>query len=48
MFVNEKPVVIPACDEYVCRFDDVWNFYLNHIESCNIEKVCGAKIRDEL
>ena len=48
MYVNEKPIVIPACDGLVCKFSDVKEEYLHHLDNCDWNEVCGVQQHDEL
>ena len=47
-WVNEQPVKIPACNDYVCRYNDVKESYYQHTEECDFKKVCSIQEHDEL
>ena len=49
VFVNEQDVIIPACNDYVCRYQDVRDSYKHHVDHCNFESSCSLKNKhDEL
>lgn len=47
-YVNEQPVKIPACDDYVCGYKDVKESYYQHTDGCDVVKVCSLNLHDEL
>ena len=49
VYVNEEPVLIPACNDYVCRYKDVRDGYKHHVDHCNFQSTCSWKTdHDEL
>ena len=47
MFVNEKPVKIPVCEDYPCGYQMVRDSYKHHVDNCDFKQVCGLQ-HDEL
>lgn len=43
LFVNEREVTIPACDEWSCHYEKVRQKYADYINKCDMTKVCGSK-----
>ena len=41
ILVNEKPVIIPACNREQCLYKDVRKYYHDLIDHCEHEKLCG-------
>ena len=48
VYVNEQPQVIPACDDYVCRYNDVRDSYKHHVDHCDFHSSCKLTKHDEL
>ncbi|XP_045211715.2 multiple inositol polyphosphate phosphatase 1-like [Mercenaria mercenaria] len=47
-YVNEEPVIVPACGDYVCSYSKVRDMYTHHVDRCDFENVCRTKVHDEL
>ncbi|VDI31814.1 multiple inositol-polyphosphate phosphatase / 2,3-bisphosphoglycerate 3-phosphatase [Mytilus galloprovincialis] len=48
MFVNEKPVVIPACGQEICEYKQFMKYY-DDLVNCNYAEICeNNKPHDEL
>lgn len=45
LFVNERPVTIPACNSLTCPYDQVREQYTNLIDHCDIKQVCQGPIK---
>ena len=43
VYVNEEPVLIPACNDYVCRYKDVRDSYKHHVDHCDFQSTCSLK-----
>ncbi|XP_071168730.1 multiple inositol polyphosphate phosphatase 1-like isoform X1 [Mytilus edulis] len=39
LFVNEEPVVIPACGQTSCLFSEFETYY-HHLANCNVKQIC--------
>lgn len=39
LFVNEEPVVIPACEQTSCLFSEFETYY-HHLANCNVKQIC--------
>ena len=39
-FINEKPILLPACEEYVCDLDDIMSTWRPIADNCDVEKIC--------
>lgn len=42
ILVNEKPVIIPACNKEQCVYEDVKKYYHDLVDHCNHEAMCGG------
>ncbi|KAJ8318662.1 hypothetical protein KUTeg_003753 [Tegillarca granosa] len=42
-FVNEKQVIIPACDSFVCPYKSVRDYYSDKIDKCHFEDLCSTE-----
>ena len=40
LFVNEKPVMIPGCEDLLCTYQNVRQKYSRLIETCDIANIC--------
>lgn len=47
-YVNEQPVVVPACGDYVCSYNQVRDLYSHHVDNCDFRRVCATNKHDEL
>jgi hypothetical protein len=48
LFVNEEPVVIPACGKDICKYSDFVKHYEKFVD-CNYSDICeNKKEHDEL
>lgn len=45
LFVNEEPVVIPACRQTSCLFSEFETYY-NDLANCNVEQICEINTND--
>ena len=41
--MNEEPELIPACNDYVCRYKDVRDSYKHHVDHCIFQSTCSLK-----
>ncbi|GFO33114.1 multiple inositol polyphosphate phosphatase 1 [Plakobranchus ocellatus] len=49
LFVNEKPVRIPGCENIHCLYSEVRNRYSHYIDRCDFKQICKkAPPKDEL
>ena len=47
ILVNEKPVIIPACNQEQCVYRDVGRYYHDLVDHCEREKLCGESHGDD-
>lgn len=48
MFVNEEPIVVPACGQQTCRYEEFLDLYKKYF-NCDYTKICeNKKAHDEL
>ncbi|XP_053393575.1 multiple inositol polyphosphate phosphatase 1-like [Mercenaria mercenaria] len=47
LFVNEKPVSIPACRGDMCTYETVRQYYSDLIDKCDLEAICDDDICDD-
>ncbi|KAK3098001.1 hypothetical protein FSP39_015213 [Pinctada imbricata] len=40
LYVNEEPMVIPACGSVTCNYSDVRRYYSSMVDKCNWDDVC--------
>jgi hypothetical protein len=48
LFVNEKEVNIPSCDDFPCYYDVAKRKYNDYINKCNIKEICGIRPDDNV
>lgn len=47
-YVNEEPLIIPACGDYVCSYEQVRDIYSQHVDQCHFDNICRTNVHDEL